>query len=80
MEQQLEKLESVFDSVGLSPNSFYSMSEEDILKELTEHFRTDTLDTILSDINTEDMSLDEINKYLIDYGNEDIKREFSHLL
>lgn len=78
--EQLKKLESIFDSIGLSPNSFYSMSEEDILKELTEHFRTDTLFTILEDINSEDMSLDEVNKYLIDYGNEDIKREYSHLV
>ena len=34
---------------------------------------------ILQDINSENLDLKGVNNYLIELGNEDIKREFKHL-
>ena len=75
----LKKLEGVFENLGLNINSFDSMSVEEIQKEIKVSCEYDILDTILQDINSENLDLKGVNNYLIELGNEDIKREFEYL-
>jgi len=75
----LKKLEGVFENLGLNINSFDSMSVEEIQKEIKVSCEYEILDTILQDINSENLDLKGVNNYLIELGNEDIKREFEYL-